>query len=72
MRGHVAMSGNLGYELDLTKMTEEEQHDYYKEIRPLIQFGDFTDYLVRLKEMKQRGCLCLKIKRKPFLLILKC
>ncbi|WP_332695862.1 alpha-galactosidase [Halalkalibacter lacteus] len=47
MRGHVAMSGNLGYELDLTKMTEEEQHavidqvNYYKEIRPLIQFGDF-------------------------------
>jgi alpha-galactosidase len=47
MRGHVAMSGNLGYELDLTKMTEEEQHDvidqvnYYKAIRPLIQFGDF-------------------------------
>ncbi|WP_332629991.1 alpha-galactosidase [Halalkalibacter flavus] len=47
MRGHVAMSGNLGYELDLTKMTEEEQQivvdqvEYYKEIRPLIQFGDF-------------------------------
>ncbi|MCL7749031.1 alpha-galactosidase [Halalkalibacter alkaliphilus] len=47
MRGHVAMSGNLGYELDLTKMTDEEQQivvdqvEYYKEIRPLIQFGDF-------------------------------
>ncbi|MBZ9537129.1 alpha-galactosidase [Cytobacillus oceanisediminis] len=47
MRGHVAMSGNLGYELDLTKMTEEDQRkvidqiNYYKEIRPLTQFGDF-------------------------------
>ncbi|OAS89104.1 MULTISPECIES: alpha-galactosidase [Metabacillus] len=47
IRGHVAMSGNLGYELDLTKMTEEDQREvinqvnYYKEIRPLIQFGDF-------------------------------
>ncbi|WP_338787281.1 alpha-galactosidase [Metabacillus sp. FJAT-53654] len=47
IRGHVAMSGNLGYELDLTKMTEEDQQEvinqvnYYKEIRPLIQFGDF-------------------------------
>ncbi|ULL15040.1 alpha-galactosidase [Paenibacillus sp. H1-7] len=47
MRGHVAMSGNFGYELDLTKFTEEEkaivaqQVATYKELRPLIQFGDF-------------------------------
>ncbi|CAG7643369.1 alpha-galactosidase [Paenibacillus allorhizosphaerae] len=47
MRGHVAMSGNFGYELDLTKFTEEEkaavkqQVAIYKELRPLIQFGDF-------------------------------
>ncbi|CAM3042744.1 alpha-galactosidase [Paenibacillus sediminis] len=47
IRGHVAMSGNFGYELDLTKLTEEEkktvkeQVKLYKEIRPLIQFGDF-------------------------------
>lgn len=47
IRGHVAMSGNLGYELDLTKLTEEEkeivrkQVEDYKQIRPLIQFGDF-------------------------------
>ncbi|MFD1773972.1 alpha-galactosidase [Paenibacillus rhizophilus] len=46
-RGYVAMSGNLGYELDLTKLTEEEkeavkeQIALYKEIRPLIQFGRF-------------------------------
>jgi len=47
MRGDVAMSGNLGYELDLTKLTEDEkiavtaQVARYKEIRELIQFGDF-------------------------------
>lgn len=47
IRGHVAMSGNFGYELDLTKMPVAEkeavkrQIALYKEIRPLIQFGDF-------------------------------
>ncbi|MCD2348841.1 alpha-galactosidase [Clostridium guangxiense] len=46
-RGHVAMSGNLGYELDLTKLSKEEkeivklQVSNYKEIREIIQFGDF-------------------------------
>ncbi|MDP4163545.1 MAG: alpha-galactosidase, partial [Bacillota bacterium] len=47
IRGHVAMSGNLGYELDLTKLTKAEkegvarQITVYKEIRHIIQFGDF-------------------------------
>lgn len=47
MRGDVAMSGNLGYELDLTKLTDEEkkavksQVETYKGIRSLIQLGDF-------------------------------
>lgn len=47
MRSHAAMSGNFGYELDLTKFTEEEklavksQIILYKELRPLIQFGEF-------------------------------
>lgn len=46
-RGNVAMSGNLGYELDVTKMSDEEkvavkkQVNLYKEIRNTIQFGDF-------------------------------
>ncbi|OMC73094.1 alpha-galactosidase [Paenibacillus odorifer] len=46
-RGHVAMSGNFGYELDLTKLTEAEREDIrkqvseYKELRMLIQYGDF-------------------------------
>lgn len=47
MRGDVAMSGNLGYELDLTKFTEEEkecvrgQAADYKKLRNLILQGDF-------------------------------
>ncbi|MGF7046502.1 alpha-galactosidase [Paenibacillus sp. DS2015] len=47
MRGHVAMSGNFGYELDLTAFSEEEKNvvkeqiAIYKEIRGLIQFGEF-------------------------------
>ncbi|SHJ84728.1 alpha-galactosidase [Geosporobacter subterraneus DSM 17957] len=46
-RGHAAMSGNLGYELDLTKLSDEEkkivkeQIGEYKEIREIIQFGQF-------------------------------
>ncbi|QMV44193.1 alpha-galactosidase [Cohnella cholangitidis] len=46
-RGDVAMSGNFGYELDLTQMSDEEkaivkdQVRQYKDIRHLVQFGDF-------------------------------
>lgn len=46
MRGNVAMSGNFGYELDLTKFSEEEkqmvkeQVKQYKNIRHIIQYGD--------------------------------
>lgn len=46
-RGNVALSGNFGYELDLTKFTEAEketvkgQAALYKDIRHLVQFGDF-------------------------------
>jgi alpha-galactosidase len=45
-RGNVAMAGNFGYELDLTKLTDEEkalvkkQVAFYKTIRPVIQFGN--------------------------------
>jgi alpha-galactosidase len=51
MRGDVAMSGNFGYELDLTKFSEEEKETVrkqviqYKELREIIQFGE----LYRLK-----------------------
>jgi alpha-galactosidase len=45
-RGNVAMAGNFGYELDLTKFSEEEKEEvktqvaFYKEIRNIIQFGE--------------------------------
>jgi alpha-galactosidase len=41
------MTGNLGHELDVTKLSEEdknimkEQIKLYKEIRKTAQFGDF-------------------------------
>ncbi len=44
-RGHVAMMGNLGYELDLTSLSDEEkatianQVNLYKELRPIVQLG---------------------------------
>lgn len=47
MRAHVAMSGIFGYELDATVMNDEEkeivrkQIELYKEIRPLVLYGDF-------------------------------
>lgn len=46
LRGHVASSGNLGYELDLNRLYPDEREEvrqqilFYKEIRPIIQFGD--------------------------------
>ena len=47
MRYDVASFGNLGYELDITELNEEEmeavkkQVNNYKEIRELVQFGNF-------------------------------
>ena len=46
-RGAVAMSGNFGYELDLTRMSDEEkaevkrQVELYKAVRDIVQFGSF-------------------------------
>lgn len=45
-RGDVAMAGNLGYELDVTKLSKiekkeiQEQITFYKRNRKLIQFGN--------------------------------
>ncbi|MFC4735986.1 alpha-galactosidase [Bacillus daqingensis] len=45
-RGHMAMDMNLGYELDPTTFTAEEKAEVsrqtarYKELRPLMQFGE--------------------------------
>ncbi|MCY0898943.1 MAG: alpha-galactosidase [Firmicutes bacterium] len=46
-RGWVAFSANLGYELDLRQLTARErdairrQIQWYKRLRPLVQFGTF-------------------------------
>lgn len=47
MRGDVAMSGNFGYELDVTKFNDDEKKEVqeqikrYKELRGFLQSGDF-------------------------------
>lgn len=52
-RANIAMSGNFGYELDLTESTDEElleikkQIDFYQNYRQLFQFGKFY----RIKEI---------------------
>lgn len=46
-RGDVAMSGNFGYELDLTALSQEEKEEirsqvaYYKKLRAFVQSGGF-------------------------------
>lgn len=46
-RGDVAMSANLGYELDLNELTDEEKEEvreqikWYKGVRQLVQYGTF-------------------------------
>lgn len=46
-RGNVAMSAEFGYELDLSKLNDEDKEEIknqvktYKEIRNIISFGDF-------------------------------
>lgn len=51
MRNFVAMAGTYGFELDITRFTEDEKADVrkyvelYKEIRPTMQLGKFTRLL---------------------------
>lgn len=67
LRGHVAMSGNFGYELDLTRFSEEEkqavkeQVALYKELRKLVQFGEQFRLLSPLKATRQLGWLLRRI-----------
>jgi alpha-galactosidase len=55
LRGDVAMAGNFGYELDLTKFSAEEkkqvkvQISEYKELRELIQHGNMYRLLSPFK-----------------------
>lgn len=70
-RGHVAMSGNFGYELDLTKLTEAEREDIrkqvseYKELRMLIQYGDFYRLLSPFEGNETAWMFVSADKKKP-------
>ena len=85
IRGNVAMSGNFGYELDLTKFTEEEkqlvkkQIKQYKEIRHIVQFGDFyrllspfqgneTAWMIVTEDKKEAFVAYFKVLAEPFTL----
>lgn len=71
-RGNVAMSGNFGYELDLTRFTEEEKIEVarqvalYKEIRHLVQFGDFYRLLSPFEGNDAAWMMVSKDKREAF------
>lgn len=51
MRGHVAMPGQLGYELDLNKLTDEEIEEVKQQVREYKQLGELFHQgdLYRLK-----------------------
>ena len=55
----VAMSGRLGMEIQPKDMTEAEKAlcrnaiAEYKTIRPVVQFGDFTVYFLRMTNRAQ-------------------
>jgi Alpha-galactosidase len=68
-RGDVAMSANLGYELDVTKLTVQEkeiikqQTFIYKIIRPLVQFGEFYRILSPFEGNKTAWMIVSKDKK---------
>lgn len=76
-RFNIAMCGNLGYELDLTLLNEGEkaeiksQVEFYKEVRDLIQFGDYfrlinpferNEYAVNFVSENQEEVLAIYMK----------
>lgn len=71
-RGNVALSGNFGYELDLTKFSDKEkemvkaQVALYKEIRPLVQYGDFYRLLSPFEGNATAWMFVSKDKREAF------
>ena len=76
-RGTVAMSGNLGYELDLTKLSPgeyqrvKEQAAFYKEIRGLVQFGDFYRLISPFAGSNAAWMFVSKDKKEAFLTYFK-
>lgn len=61
-RGAVAMSGNLGYELNLARLDETEQMQIqrqitrYKQLRETVQFGDFYRLLSPFEDNDTAWC----------------
>lgn len=77
-RGHVAMAGTFGYELDITKLSDEEKemvreqtaayHRYY----PLVAGGDYYRLLSRLPENEADSWMLVsKDKRRALLFYVK-
>jgi alpha-galactosidase len=72
MRGNVAMSGNFGYEFDLTTLNEEEkdvirkQIQQYKGVRSIIQFGDFYRLLSPFEGNETAWMFVSEDKKKAF------
>ncbi|MCC6095084.1 MAG: alpha-galactosidase [Eubacterium sp.] len=74
-RALMAMTGTFGYELDITKIPDEEkrtipaQITLYKKVRPLIQQGDFYRIASFRKNREWDGiCVISKDKKEGFFL----
>jgi len=71
-RAKVAMAGNLGYELDLGKLNEEEleairsQITEYKKIRRLVQFGRFFRLLSPFEQDCAAWCFVSQDRKEVF------
>jgi alpha-galactosidase len=76
-RGNVAMSGNFGYELDLTKLSSgeyqkvKEQVAFYKGIRELVQFGDFYRLISPFSDNSAAWMFVSKDKKEAFVAYFK-
>lgn len=77
MRADVAMSGNFGYELDLTKLTGEEkevikvQIQQYKQLREFVQFGDMYRLVNPFEQTAASWMVVSKDKKEVFLAYFK-
>ncbi|TCL70869.1 alpha-galactosidase [Hydrogenispora ethanolica] len=71
-RALVAMSGNFGFELDLTRLDGAEreavaaQVALYKEVRPIVQFGDFYRLLSPFETNRAAWLFVSEDKREAF------
>ncbi|MCR8657094.1 alpha-galactosidase [Paenibacillus endoradicis] len=76
-RGNVALSGNFGYELDLSKFSDEEkelvkeQIELCKDIRPIVSFGDFYRLLSPFEGNETSWMFVSKDKTEAFVVFVK-